>query len=122
MTPRKPPMTVDSSGSGKRIDVLIYCHDGRGLGHLSRSIAIALAMHRLSPSARVVLITGSEYVPALAGYGRVEWIKLPSYITHASDGSAVTGADGATLRATITLRRRLIRETVAELKPHSILV
>jgi len=105
-----------------RVDVLIYCHDGRGLGHLSRSIAIALAIRRIRPTARVVLLTGSEHTPELVGCGRVDWMKLPSYATGSMRRSYPAAAGLLLHDATTAVRSRMIRDIVAGLKPRTVLV
>jgi len=42
----------------QRLDILLYGHDGRGLGHVSRSVAIGLALRRLYPHLKICVITG----------------------------------------------------------------
>ncbi|WP_432736052.1 hypothetical protein [Maridesulfovibrio sp. FT414] len=75
------------------IDLIIYAHDGRGLGHVSRSVAIGLAVRRLFPQMSVLLVTGCPSVAELVGKGDLDWIKLPSYRT-AIVGGKSTGATG----------------------------
>lgn len=69
-----------------RLDLLVYCHDGRGLGHVSRSVGIGLAMRRLFPQRRVLLVSGSRFTGELIGAGGLDWIKLPAYETEVIDG------------------------------------
>ncbi|WP_027722596.1 hypothetical protein [Maridesulfovibrio zosterae] len=75
------------------IDLIIYAHDGRGLGHVSRSVAIGLAVRRLFPKMSVLLITGCSAVAELIGDGDLDWIKLPSYKTKILAGKS-SGAEG----------------------------
>ena len=70
------------------IDILIYAHDGRGLGHVSRSVAIGLAVRRLFPHLSVLLVTGCGSTAELIGDGELDWIKLPSYKTKIIHGES----------------------------------
>lgn len=76
-----------------RLDILIYAHDGRGLGHISRSVGIGLALRRLYPDLRVLFVSGSNFTGELIGRAPLDWIKLPSYKTSVVDGKS-TGVDG----------------------------
>ena len=76
-----------------RVDYLLYAHDGRGLGHVSRTTAVGLALKRLYPEARVLLITGSAKTHIMVGRGALDWIKLPSYQTVLTAGAS-EGRDG----------------------------
>ena len=71
-----------------RIDVLLYAHDGRGLGHVSRSIAIGLSIRRLFPELKIALITGSPYAQMLTNQLPLEIIKLPSYNVKVQNGES----------------------------------
>lgn len=79
----------------ERIDILIYAHDGRGLGHVSRSVAIGMALRRLFPELRVLFVSGCAAAQELIGGSQLDWIKLPSYKTRVVNGKS-QGADGNT--------------------------
>ncbi|MFZ5573226.1 MAG: hypothetical protein ACOZF0_22720 [Thermodesulfobacteriota bacterium] len=64
-----------------RLDLLIYAHDGRGLGHVSRSAAIGMACRRLFPGLKVLLVSGSRMTGDLIGPAPLDWVKLPAYQT-----------------------------------------
>ena len=76
-----------------RLDILIYGHDGRGLGHVSRSAAIGMALRRLYPHLKVCLLSGCRQTQELIGDVPLDWIKLPAYDTVVIDGRS-TGTDG----------------------------
>ena len=59
-----------------RLDILISCHDGRGLGHASRSIAIGMALRRLFPQLRILFVSGCTYSRELIASSPLEWCKL----------------------------------------------
>ena len=71
-----------------RLDVLIYAHDGRGLGHASRSIAIGMAFRRLFPERRVLFVSGCRQSQDLMGRCPLDWVKLPSYETQVIEGKS----------------------------------
>jgi predicted glycosyltransferase len=72
-----------------RLDVLIYAHDGRGLGHASRSIGVGMALRRLYPELRVLFVSGCNLSQELIGRAPLDWLKLPSYATTVVDGKSV---------------------------------
>ena len=76
-----------------RLDLLIYAHDGRGLGHASRSVAIGLAVRRLFPGLKVLFLCGARQSADLIGEGGLDWIKLPAYRTRVVGGVS-KGCDG----------------------------
>ncbi len=71
-----------------RLDILIYAHDGRGLGHVSRSVAIGMALRRISPQLKVLLVTGCKFTQELIDSVPLDWVKLPSYETAVIDGKS----------------------------------
>jgi predicted glycosyltransferase len=77
----------------KRLDFLIYAHDGRGLGHASRGIAIGMAIRRLFPQCKTLFVSGCKQGGALIGPAPLDWVKLPSYETTIIEGK-VEGSDG----------------------------
>lgn len=102
-----------------KLDVLIYAHDGRGLGHVSRSVGIGLALRRLYPDLSVLLVTGCATTAELIGDGLLDWIKLPSYKTNVSAGksSGVKGDSNIEDKLLGELRAQNIRDIVAAYKP-----
>ncbi len=73
----------------QRLDVLIYAHDGRGLGHASRSIGIGMALRRLAPELKVLFVSGCSLTQELIGSAPLDWLKLPSYATRVEQGKSV---------------------------------
>ncbi len=79
-----------------RLDILIYAHDGRGLGHAARSIAVGIALRRLYPHLKVLFVSGCRQSQELIGTAPLDWVKLPSYETTVERGKS-TGIPGKTL-------------------------
>lgn len=105
------------------LDILIYAHDGRGLGHVSRSVAIGLSLRRLFPHLSVLLITGCGATAELIGDGDLDWIKLPSYKTRISDGTSGGDMGPANIDDKILgdLRSSNIRDIIVAYKPKVVL-
>lgn len=76
-----------------RLDVLLYAHDGRGLGHAGRSIAIGMALRRCYPGLRVLFVSGCAQAGELIGNTPLDWLKLPAYKTEVVAGCS-RGVDG----------------------------
>lgn len=107
-----------------RLDILIYAQDGRGVGHVSRSAAIAMALRRLYPQLKIILLTGYRETQMLLGESPVDWIKLPAYETHIIEGKA-KGRPGDTNLKNCYLgpaREYLIESIMREFKPRCVLV
>jgi len=56
---------------------LFYSHDGLGLGHTRRHIAVAAALVEMAPDSSVLLATGADDVNRLGLQAQVEVLKLP---------------------------------------------
>ncbi|RZW26229.1 MAG: hypothetical protein EX260_01580 [Desulfobulbaceae bacterium] len=107
-----------------RLDYLLYAHDGRGLGHVSRTTAVGLALKRLYPESRILLITGSAKTQMMVGRGSLDWIKLPSYQTILTGGKS-EGRDGEAgfYKSVLgNLRAEMIADMVKVLRPRCLLV
>ena len=84
-------MPVNRSIDKSRLDVLIYSHDGRGFGHVSRGVTIGMALRRLFPGLKVLFVSGFKQTATLVGSCPLEWIKLPSYETQIIAGNQKAG-------------------------------
>src|SRR5436190_2725041 len=56
---------------------LFYSHDGLGLGHTRRHIAVASALTEIAPSASVLLATGADDMTRIGLPPHIEVLKLP---------------------------------------------
>lgn len=57
--------------------LVFYSHDGQGLGHVRRNLAIAAAVTRRDSRASVLVISSSDHVDDLVIPARVDVLKLP---------------------------------------------
>lgn len=56
---------------------LFYSHDGQGLGHVRRNLAVADAVTRLDPTASVLVVSSTDHIDSLVVPPRVDILKLP---------------------------------------------
>jgi predicted glycosyltransferase len=107
-----------------RLDVLIYAHDGRGLGHASRSIGVGMALRRLYPDLKVLFVSGCCLSRELIGAAPLDWLKLPSYETKVIEGKSV-GIPGRSMFSDEQLgqlRAKELAHLVGLYKPRLVLV
>ncbi len=111
-------------GDLPRLDVLLYAHDGRGLGHASRTIAIGMALRRLFPELRVLFISGCNISQELIGAAPLDWLKLPSYETRVINGKSqgLSGRSNYTDRELGELRTEQLRQVMQLYRPKVVLV
>src|SRR5688572_20126888 len=64
-----------SSRTEKRF--LFYSHDGLGLGHVRRNLAIAAALAEIEPNAAILIATSADEVAELGVPEQVDVLKLP---------------------------------------------
>lgn len=107
----------------QRLDILLYAHDGRGIGHVGRMVAVGLALRRLFPALRVALVTGERRVEALLRGADLDWIKLPGYATRVANGRSqgAPGPSGLSDAALGELRAALLRDLVRSARPRLVL-
>ena len=108
----------------KRLDFLLYAHDGRGLGHASRSIAIGLALRRLYPQCKTLFVSGCKQAAALIGNGTLDWMKLPSYSTTIVKGRAEGGYGHSNFYKSVLgqLRTEMLASIMTIFQPRIVLV
>lgn len=107
-----------------RLDVMLYAHDGRGLGHASRAIAIGMALRRLYPKLRVLFVTGAAISQSLIGNANLDWMKLPSYASTIVNGVS-TGVNGPANFYKSVLgnhRKDMLSGLISSFKPKCLLV
>ena len=112
------------TSSDPRLDLLIYAHGGRDLGHVSRSVAIGAAVRRLFPALKILLITGCKQTDSLIGPAALDWIKLPSYKKVVINGTPVGCVGHTNLNNSYLVKSRaaLIQSIIREYRPRCVLV
>ena len=107
-----------------RLDILLYAHDGRGLGHISRTVAIGMALRRLYPDVRVLVVTGCGHTRGLIHSAPLDWLKLPSYRTEVINGKShgIDGNSRFTDKELGLLRAETLHHLVLQYRPKVVLV
>jgi len=107
-----------------KLDILLYAHDGRGLGHISRTVAIGMALRRLHPDLRVSVVTGCGQTQELIHNASLDWLKLPSYRTEVINGKShgIDGNSGFTDKELGILRAEALQQIVLQYRPKVVLV
>ncbi|MDP9393447.1 MAG: hypothetical protein M3Q27_03910 [Actinomycetota bacterium] len=85
---------------------LFYSHDGQGLGHVRRNLAVADALTRLDPAASVLVVCSTDHVDSLVVPPRVDILKLPGLrkVTNSSYAARrlpMTGGETSALRSAL---------------------
>src|SRR6266550_4979151 len=98
-----------------------YSHDGMGLGHVRRHIAIAAALHKASPEAQIILATSVDEVAGLGLPPNVDTLKLPGLrkIANGQYCSRRLDIPKAQMRR---LRSAVLKEAVKAFRPDVVLV
>ena len=114
----KTPEIDDPASRPARPLLLFYCQHSLGIGHLTRSFALARA---LSARFRVLFLNGGPVPPGVPIPRSIEVIDLPPL--GMDDGHNVVSRDaGHSVAAARARRRRLIDDTVAARRPAIVLV
>lgn len=117
-------MRVRSTLDKSRLDVLIYSHDGRGLGHVSRGVTLGMTFRRLFPQLKVLFVSGSKQTSTLIGSCPLEWIKLPSYETLIIKGEAKGRIGDINIKNCYLgpARANILESIIVNFKPRCVLV
>jgi predicted glycosyltransferase len=99
---------------------LLYSHDGFGIGHVQRNLAIARAITRIAPGSNVVLVAGVVPPTSCLSDG-IDIIKVPS-IRKTAPGQWQSDRLSVGTARIKRMRQRIIRETIASLDPDVVLV
>lgn len=100
------------------IRILLYAHDGRGLGHVVRTAAIAEALVERWPMAEVIVVSGQRLLDAYIP-DKCEVIKLPSYQTTETGGVFQTSSPtlSMSINKLTELRRKILVSLTLAFKP-----
>jgi predicted glycosyltransferase len=100
---------------------LLYSHDGLGLGHTRRHLAVASALSEICPDTPILLVTGADDVYRLGLPEHIEILKLPGLRKVANDhySSRRLRIPIGEIRA---LRSALLHTAVKSFRPNVVLV
>lgn len=117
-----PPVHPSGQGQGPR-RVLFYSHDGYGLGHLRRTLAIARIVAKGRPDVALLALTGSLHTDAYEALPNLDYVKLPAAAKrHLYEGLPAFAPEHGALRNIWYVRETLIHETTSAFAPHLVVV
>jgi predicted glycosyltransferase len=100
---------------------LLYSHDGLGLGHTRRHLAVASALSEICPQASILLVTGADDVYRMGLSPHVEILKLPALRKVAQDQYSSRRLQIPTDEIR-SLRSELLHTAVKSFRPDVVLV
>lgn len=107
----------------ERPRVLLYSHDGTGLGHLRIVLGIANDLAARRPDASFLLLTGSLQANAADLSANVDTVKLPAMSKrHLFAGLPPSDAPPTEHKHIISVRNAIARATVESFRPHLVVV
>lgn len=101
--------------------LMVYSHDGFGLGNIRRMLAICEHLLNTIPDLSVLLVSGSPMVQGFRLPTGLDYIKLPC-LNRGESGALIAKYLGTDTDATIALRADLIQAAAAHFKPDLVLV
>lgn len=101
--------------------LMVYSHDGFGLGNIRRMLAICEHLLSTLPDLSILLVSGSPMVQGFRLPAGLDYIKLPC-LNRGESGTLVAKYLGTDTDATIALRADLLRSAAAHFKPDLVLV
>jgi predicted glycosyltransferase len=101
--------------------ILVYSHDGFGLGNIRRMLEITTHLVDRDPEITVLLVSGSAKLHAFRIPARVDYVKLPC-IGRSEKGDTVVRSLNIGSEDTVRLRADIIRTAAVRFNPDLILV
>ncbi|HEY7719395.1 MAG TPA: glycosyl transferase family 28 [Pedococcus sp.] len=102
--------------------VAIYAQDATGLGHVTRSLAVARAVRRLHPAPEVLVVTGTPQAASLARPEGCDVLGLPSHVRPGQERYAARDLLGRPAPARRELRSRVLTVALAAFAPDLLVV
>ena len=105
----------------KKPRVIFYSHDGLGLGHLRRTLAIARALTCRVPKAALLLLTG---LPAVSDFDlppTLDFVRMPGFDKRQLFAAHPDKEPGAP-ESVLSVRKAIIAATIESFAPHLVVV
>lgn len=101
--------------------LMVYSHDGFGLGNIRRMLAICTHLLDSIPELSILVVSGSPMLHSFRLPRRLDYIKLPC-INRGTSGELSAKYLGTAIDETVKLRSELILSAIANFKPDVFLV
>ena len=99
--------------------IVLFSHDGYGLGHLRRNVLIAEAIVKATPNTRPVIVTGVSRTPAWLENPAFEVVRVPSL---QKDGSGNYVNTTMSTAAAVDARGLAFERVIANYEPRAVIV
>jgi predicted glycosyltransferase len=101
--------------------ILLYSHDGYGLGHYRRCLSIGAAASARLPAAALLCVTGSPRAHSFALPANFDYVKLPA-VTKDDAGHYASRTPGLCIEDVRRMRERILFEAAMHFAPDLVLV
>ncbi|WP_250121503.1 glycosyltransferase [Chroococcidiopsis sp. CCMEE 29] len=101
--------------------LMVYSHDGFGLGNIRRMLAICTHLLNSIPEVSILVVSGSPILHSFRLPKRLDYIKLPC-LNRGTSGELYAKYLGTAIDETVKLRSELILSAVTNFKPDVFLV
>ena len=100
---------------------MVYSHDGFGLGHVRRNLAVSRRLVELDPATSVLVVTGIDVAGQFELADGIDILELPALakVTNGNYAARRLRVDG---EAVHRLRAEILTATVRSFRPHVMLV
>jgi predicted glycosyltransferase len=114
-------MLTSTRASTRAHRVMLYCHDTYGLGHLTRTLALARSLQAHNPAVSQLIVTGSPVPNRFSFPAGTDFIKLPSVVKIGADRYESRGIT-APFDAVRDLRRAILLSAARYFRPDALIV
>jgi predicted glycosyltransferase len=114
-------LRADPSGFGRQLRFFMYSHDGVGLGHLRRNVAISEALSELAPDCPILLASGVSHVGQFPSGSNIDFLKLPE-LRKVENQQYASRRLGLANDDILDLRANILRASVESFQPDVLLV
>jgi predicted glycosyltransferase len=117
-------MAVDSHFGALRqgpVNIMFYCHDSYGLGHLRRTLTLARYLRASAPAINQLIVTGSPLAHDLLLPEDGDYVKLPSVIKTGRDEYAARSLPLPFERIS-RMRAEIVESAARHVRPGAFLV
>ena len=126
MPPKPSEVTISAASppdASDRCRVLVYSHDGTGLGHLRITLGVAQRLASRQPHASLLLLTGSLQTAAFERPPNLDYVKLPAMPLRALYADLPAPASPRTgFSNVVYLREAVAHATIEAFAPHVVVV
>ncbi len=99
--------------------IVLFSHDGYGLGHLRRNVLLAKALVASDPQVRPVIVTGIARTPEWLADPAFDVVRIPSLV---KDASGAYANETMSITHAVEARGKAFERVIAEFAPQSVII